>query len=55
LQELRAEGFIRAINHRHFSFMGSITAPARLMKDSAPAVADALLADRVEAVLLVPI
>lgn len=43
------------VNHRHFSFMGSITAPGRLMKESAPAVADKLVADGVDAVLLVPI
>lgn len=55
LRELRDEGFMGALNHRHFSFMGSITAPSHLMKESAPAVADALAADGVEAVLLVPI
>ena len=43
------------VNHRHFSFMGSITAPGRLMEESAPAVADALASDGVDAVLLVPI
>jgi D-proline reductase (dithiol) PrdB len=43
------------VNHRHFSLMGSITAPGRLTTRSAPAVADALEADGVDAVLLVPI
>jgi D-proline reductase (dithiol) PrdB len=43
------------VNHRHFSFMGSISATGNLMKDSAPRVADLLEHDRVEAVLLVPI
>lgn len=43
------------VNHRHFSFMGSITAPGRLMKSSAPEAAEKLVADGVEAVLLVPI
>jgi len=42
-------------NHRHFSFMGSITAPGRLAKRSAPEAAEKLVADGVEAVLLVPI
>ena len=42
-------------NHRHFSFMGSITAPARLTTISAPEVAEKLVADGVDAVLLVPI
>lgn len=43
------------VNRRHFSFMGSITAPGRLTKISAPEVAEKLAADGVEAVLLVPI
>lgn len=55
LRELADEGLIGAVNHRHFSFMGSITAPGRLTADSAPRVADALAADAVDAVLLVPI
>jgi len=55
LRELAAEGTIASVNHRHFSFMGSITAPRRLMTESAPVVADALAADAVDAVLLVPI
>jgi D-proline reductase (dithiol) PrdB len=42
-------------NHRHFSFMGSITAPGRLQKESAPEAAEKLVADGVDAVLLVPI
>ncbi|HVG24012.1 MAG TPA: glycine/sarcosine/betaine reductase selenoprotein B family protein [Thermoanaerobaculia bacterium] len=42
-------------NHRHYSFMGSITAPRRLMRESAPEVAEQLAADGVDAVLLVPI
>jgi D-proline reductase (dithiol) PrdB len=55
LHELAADGVIGSVNHRHFSFMGSITAPGRLMSRSAPVVADALAADGVGAVLLVPI
>jgi D-proline reductase (dithiol) PrdB len=55
LRELAAEGAIGSVNHRHFSLMGSITAPGRMMKESAPAVADALAADGVDAVVLVPI
>lgn len=55
IRELAAEGTIGEVNRRHFSFMGSITAPGRLTARSAPAVADALAADGVDAVLLVPI
>jgi len=55
IRELADERVIGSVNHRHFSFMGSITAPGRLTAHSAPAVADALAADGVDAVLLVPI
>jgi D-proline reductase (dithiol) PrdB len=55
LRELATEGFIGEVNRRHFSFMGSITAPNRLMSESAPPVADALAEDGADAVLLVPI
>ncbi|HEX8616339.1 MAG TPA: glycine/sarcosine/betaine reductase selenoprotein B family protein [Thermoanaerobaculia bacterium] len=55
LRELADDGEIGGVNHRHFSFMGSITAPGQLMRDSAPSVAEALAGDRVDAVLLVPI
>ena len=36
LRELEAEGIIGSLNHRHLSFMGSITAPGRLRKQTAP-------------------
>jgi len=55
IRELAEDGAIGEVNHRHFSLMGSITAPGRLVAHSAPAVADALAADGVDAVLLVPI
>jgi hypothetical protein len=35
--------------------MGSITAPARLVRESAPAAAQVLVADRVDVALLVPV
>jgi len=55
LRELAGEGIVGAVNHRHFSFMGSITSPGRLMATTAPEVAAALAEDGVDAVLLVPI
>lgn len=55
IHELAQAGVIGEVNDRHFSLMGSITAPGRLMRHSAPAVADVLVADGVDAVLLVPI
>lgn len=55
LRELAAEGVIGSVGHRHFSFMGSITAPARLVRDTAPEVTQKLLEDRADAVLLTPV
>jgi D-proline reductase (dithiol) PrdB len=55
LRELAADGTIGTLNHRHYSLMGSITKPGRLIHESAPAVADALVHDGVDAALLVPV
>ncbi len=54
-RELEAEGAIGELNHRHFSFMGSILNPRRLIKETAPQVARSLRADKVDAVLLTPV
>jgi D-proline reductase (dithiol) PrdB len=40
---------------RHLSFMGSITAPGRLIAESAPAAAQLLVDDGVDVALLVPV
>jgi D-proline reductase (dithiol) PrdB len=40
---------------RHFSFMGSITAPGRLIAETAPQVARLLCEDRTDVVLLTPV
>jgi D-proline reductase (dithiol) PrdB len=53
--ELAKTGRIGSVNHRHFSFMGSITAPGRLVQYTAPAAARLLVADGVDVVLLVPV
>lgn len=55
LRELVTTKTLGALNHRHFSFMGSITAPARLIADTAPAVAALLQQDKVDAAFLVPV
>ena len=44
-RELVEQGEIGGLNHRHFSFMGSISAPGRLISDSAPQVAKMLHED----------
>lgn len=55
LRELAAAGEIGAVAPRHLSFMGSITAPGRLTKRSAPAAVQLLVEDRVDIALLVPV
>jgi D-proline reductase (dithiol) PrdB len=54
-RELAEQGRIGSLNRRHLSFMGSITAPGRLMRQTAPAAARLLADDAVDAALLVPV
>jgi D-proline reductase (dithiol) PrdB len=55
LRELESEKIIGRLNERHLSFMGSITAPGRLMANTAPEAAHALKADGVDIAILVPV
>jgi D-proline reductase (dithiol) PrdB len=55
LKEMSAAGEVGPLNGRHLSFMGSITAPGRLIHETAPEAARKLVADGVEAALLVPL
>jgi D-proline reductase (dithiol) PrdB len=54
-RELVAQRTLGDLNHRHFSFMGSITAPGKLISETAPAVAQLLQQDHVDAAFLVPV
>lgn len=54
LRELARAGVIGEPAPRHYSFMGSISAPKHLMEATAPEVAARLRADAVDAVLLTP-
>lgn len=54
-RELAARGRIGAVNRRHLSCMGSITAPGRLIAQTAPAAAQWLVEDGVDVALLVPV
>jgi len=54
-RELVARGAIGSLNHRHFSFMGSILRPKRLIEETAPQVAERLRADGVDVVFLTPV
>ncbi|MCH7598487.1 MAG: selenoprotein B glycine/betaine/sarcosine/D-proline reductase [Myxococcales bacterium] len=55
LRELCAAGRIGSLNARHLSFMGAITAPARLTRQTAPEAVSMLVADGVDLALLVPV
>ena len=46
---------IGSLNTRHVSFMGSITAPGRLLSETAPAAAAFLAADAVDVAMLIPL
>ncbi|MDQ4127478.1 MAG: glycine/betaine/sarcosine/D-proline family reductase selenoprotein B [Actinomycetota bacterium] len=54
LRELLQEGVVGELAPRHFSFMGAIHDPAPLVQETAPEVADKLVADGVDVVLLTP-
>lgn len=55
VRELAQRGRVGEVNRRHLSFMGSISAPGRLVRDSAPAAARLLVEDEVDVALLVPV
>ena len=55
VRELAERGRLGSINRRHLSFMGSITAPGRLIQQTAPAAARLLTDDAVDIALLVPV
>jgi D-proline reductase (dithiol) PrdB len=55
LRELKAEGRIGDVAERHYSLMGSISAPARLLSITAPEIAGKLSEDQVDGVLLTPV
>jgi len=55
LRELAGEGYIGSIASRHFSFMGAIVSPEKLIEETAPEVAELLIEDRADGVLLVPV
>ncbi len=55
LLDLVKEEKLGSVSTRHFSFMGSILAPARLVARTAPQVAETLREDGVDVVLLTPV
>jgi D-proline reductase (dithiol) PrdB len=55
MRELVERGRIGSLNRRHLSFMGGITAPGRLIKQTAPEAVHWLVDDGVDAALLIPV
>jgi D-proline reductase (dithiol) PrdB len=55
LRELVEAGMVGEAAPRHFSIMGSLIAPARLISDSGPEIARKSKKDAVDAVLLAPV
>ncbi|TAM79707.1 MAG: hypothetical protein EPN47_18090 [Acidobacteria bacterium] len=55
LRELEAEARIGDVAPRHYSVMGSISAPARLVTITAPEIARRLSEDETDGVLLTPV
>lgn len=55
LREMEEEGVIGRVAPRHASFQGSITAPMRLIRESAPEMALGMADDGVDVVLLTPV
>ena len=54
-RELAASGRIGSLARHHLSFMGGITAPGRLVNQTAPEAVGRLVADGVDVALLVPV
>ncbi len=54
-RDLEKDRKIGSLNHRHFSFMGSLISPRGLIKETAPKAAKLLQKDGVEAVFLTPV
>ena len=54
LRALVEDGLVGELAPRHYSFMGAIHDPTPLVEETAPEVADKLVDDGVDAVLLTP-
>lgn len=55
VRELVEAGRIHSVGEGHISFMGSITAPRRFVRESVPAIARCLVEDEIDVALLVPV
>jgi hypothetical protein len=55
LAELAAGGVVGAPAPTHYSIMGHILEPTELVETTAPAILDAMRAERVDAAVLIPV
>ena len=55
LREMADAGFVGSLNHRYYSIMGSITAPAQVIQNTIPQVVPRLVEDQVDIALLIPV
>lgn len=55
LKSLLDDNLIGSVNHRHFSVMGSITAPGRFIKQTIPKIVEKCIQDNIDLVLLIPV
>ena len=55
VRELAESGRVASLAPTHLAFMGSITAPGRLVRDTAPEAASSLVHGSVDVALLVPV
>ena len=55
MRELLDQGRFGSLARRYLSFMGSVTAPGRMIRDIIPLARDNFLEQGVEAALLIPV
>ena len=55
IRELVESGRVGSASRRHLSFMGSIVAPGRFVRDSVPSMAEILVGEAADVALLVPV
>ena len=55
LSDLRREGFIKSVNKRHISIMGSTINTSKLINQTIPEIINILTSDQVDIVIMIPV
>ena len=55
LLDLVKEGFIKSVNKRHISLMGSIISPSKLINESIPKIIEIFNEDKVDIAIFIPV